>query len=90
LRNEGSRKISENRGLFGRDFLQLTVDPQLDAPHGEQLKFGLGLAAHDPVADPELPFPGARRACRHGVFDALVNHANVPNRPKSAFNPNIT
>jgi hypothetical protein len=83
----GTHENSENRLLFARDFLQLAVDPRLDAPHGEQLKFGLGLAAHDPVADPELPFPGARRARRHGVFDALVNHANVPHPARIRIQP---
>ena len=85
-----ARENSEIRPLLIRYLFQLTVDPQLDASYREQLKLGLGFAGQDPVADPELPFPGAWRPRRHGVFDALVNHANVPRRPEPAFNLNIT
>ena len=59
-----------------RRFFQFAIDPQLDPTDGKQLQPGFGLAAHDPVANSELPFPEAGGDGCHGVFDAPVNHAN--------------
>jgi hypothetical protein len=71
-------RISEIRRSFRPVFFQLTVNPQLDPPLGKQLKRGLGLAGHDPVADPELPLPDPRSNRRYGVFDTSVDHAKSP------------
>ena len=58
---------------------ELTVDLQLDAAHGEQKKSRLGPSRPHEVADPELPFPDARRL-RPGqrIFYAFVVHGDSP------------
>ena len=81
MRTGGASKAGRPRdpgsgGLFVRRFFQLAIDPQLDPSDGKQLQPGFGLAADDPVANTELPFPRARGGGCDGVFDALVNHTN--------------
>src|SRR4051812_25731947 len=80
----------EMRRAFRRGFFRLPVNPQLDPPRGKQLKLGLGLAGHDPVADPELPLPDTRSDRCYGVFDASVNHAKSRTHRSPAFNPEIS
>jgi hypothetical protein len=74
------------RSFVARGLLQLAVDPQLDAADRKQVELGFSLAGYHPVADPKLPFLGARRDRRQGVFDALVDHATSPARLR-VFNP---
>jgi PilZ domain-containing protein len=68
-------------GLFLLGLFQLPIDPKLDPPDRQQVEPGFRLARDDLVANPELPFPDARRDRRHGEFDTLVDHTKVPPRP---------
>lgn len=76
-------------GLFPFRFFQFPIDPKLDPPDGKQIELGFGLARDDPLADAELPSPGARSDRRHGVFDALVNHIKIPPRAPNRFKSNL-
>ena len=75
--------------LIPLGFFQLAIDPKLDPPDGKQIELGFGLARDDPLADAELPSPGARSDRRHGVFDALVNHIKIPPRAPNRFKSNL-
>ena len=68
--------------LFPLGLFQLAIDPKLDPPDRQQVEPGFSLARDDLVADAELPFPNARSDRRHGEFDALVDHTNIPPRPQ--------
>jgi len=59
-------------------FLQLAIDPQLDATYRKQMQLCFGPAGLDLVADPELLPPDARRRLCHGELNALVDHQRTP------------
>jgi hypothetical protein len=84
-RVEGPRKPPPS-GLLPFGFFQLTINPKLDPPDSKQIELGFGLARDDPVPDTELPFPDARSDRRHGVFDTLVDHMEIPLRLSTASN----
>jgi hypothetical protein len=71
----------ELRSWLARGFLELAIDSQLNAADCQEVYPGFRLAGLDLVAEPELPFPGARRYRRcNRVFHALVIHGLSPPR----------
>jgi len=85
----GDRAEGPPGGLFPFRFFQLPIDPKLDPPDGKQVELGFGLARDDPLANAELPSPGAGSDRRHGVFNALVSHIKNPAAAPNRFKSNL-
>jgi len=67
---------------LARYVLQLAIDSQLDAAHGQQRQPRLDLSGPDQVADLKLPLPEPRRLRPlQRIFYASMIHGNLPHSP---------